>query len=150
MPSCNKWMTLIIGGGNPKRENASQGHVRSTEWHALCSSIKHMFSMTAFLARPNSCSRRTTNVMSMVDDLRQHPHNSSGKRSPLAQKVFNLLATEIVSVSGIRCSGTLWNTPHLKLQDLSAPEPWDTQYFGSRILQDPAYSAADALRTLDI
>lgn len=49
----------------------------------------------ALLARPTSCSRRTTNNESAVDRLRLNPHCFSGKTSASSQKIPSPSATAL-------------------------------------------------------
>ena len=82
IPSWNSRMTKIVLCGTPQRATTVQRRVRSTESYALVRSIKHTYNITCFF-RAYSCSRRITNIISVVERfgrkpfclfLRQDPH----------------------------------------------------------------------------
>ena len=58
--------------------------VRSTESYALVRSMKHTYNGIRFF-RANSCSRRTTNIMSVVERFGRKPLCSSGRTPKRSQ-----------------------------------------------------------------
>ena len=59
-------LTENVFCGTPKRASTVQTRVRSTESYAFVRSIKHTYNGIWFF-RANSCSRRITNIISMVE-----------------------------------------------------------------------------------
>ena len=64
--------------GTPKRASTVQSRVRPTESYALVRSIKHIHNGISFF-RANSCSRRITNILSVVERFDRKPLCSSGR-----------------------------------------------------------------------
>ena len=94
IPSWNCRMAAIICGGTPMRVSTCHRRMRSTVSYAFWRSMKHMKRDTPAF-RPNSCSLRTTNSMSMVERSGRNPHCSSGSSPFASQLAPSLLATTL-------------------------------------------------------
>ena len=71
-------MTEIIFCGTLKRSSTVQKRVQSTESYALVRSIKQTYNVICFF-RANSCSRRMTNIISVVERFGRKPLCSSDR-----------------------------------------------------------------------
>ena len=71
-------MTETIFCGTPKRASTVQRRVWSTESYALVRLIKNAYNGIC-LFRPNSCSRRITNIISVVERFGRKPLCFSGR-----------------------------------------------------------------------
>ena len=95
-------MTEIIFCGTPKWASTDQRRVRSRESYALVRSIMHTYNGICFF-RANSCSRRITNITSVVERFGRKPLCSSG-RIPHALAVLAEAASDDLQqyLAGVR------------------------------------------------
>ena len=77
-------MTEIIRCGTPKRASTVHRSVRSTESYALVGSMKHTYNGIRFF-RASYCSRRITNIMSVVERFGLKSLWSSGRTPKRSQ-----------------------------------------------------------------
>ena len=92
--SWNCRMTAITCVSTPMRVSTYHRRVRSTVSYLFCRSMKHMRTDTPAF-RLNSCSLRTTNIMSMVERSGRNPHCSYGSSPFASQLAPSLLATTL-------------------------------------------------------
>ena len=131
MPSWNGRMIEIMFCGTSKRTSTIQRRVRSSESYALVRSIKHTYSGNRFF-RASSCSRRITNIISVIEQFGRKPLCSSGKIStrsrysrpespPLSSSAARMIARRPQHCQHKACPKAA--SPGLTLRQLLPPAP---------------------------
>ena len=131
MPSWNGQMIEIMFCGTFKQTSKVQRRVRLSESYALIRSIKHTYSGIRFF-RASSCSRRITNIISVIERFGRKPLYSSGRiptcsqysrpeSPPLSSSAARMIARRSRHCQHKACPKAA--SPGLTLRQLLPPAP---------------------------